>query len=247
MGMGENNLPSYRENPIYRPLLFLLNLLIIICVVFLVLYFLWLYLSITQSLGFKDTGGMGGAVFLLLTPFICFGVAIIIAFLSWFKDLLIKSKQKQTMVSSTPTPSSFVEENNLNTKVASFGRRAVAILLDLILLSLLSRVINLFSKPYLETQPVVYSLISLGDYMVFLSYWVLLTGFCGQTLGKKLMHIKVVQIDGSPVSFKNAFLREIPGKFISLIPTGFGFLSAALDTQKRTWHDKIAKTIVVNV
>ena len=67
----------------------------------------------------------------------------------------------------------------------------------------------------------------------------------GQTIGKRLMKIKVVRPDGKPPGLATAALRELVGKHIS---TAFflGYIWI-LGEQRRGWHDLIAETYVVRV
>jgi uncharacterized RDD family membrane protein YckC len=73
----------------------------------------------------------------------------------------------------------------------------------------------------------------------------------GQTIGKKLLGIKVVRVDGSPVSLYRVFLlRYVCNTLLTLIPL-FGSLYSLVDClmifseSRRTVHDRIADTIVV--
>lgn len=73
----------------------------------------------------------------------------------------------------------------------------------------------------------------------------------GQTIGKKLLGIKVVRVDGSPVTlFRVFFLRYVCNTFLSLIPL-LGSLYGLVDClmifgeKRRTIHDYIADTIVI--
>lgn len=84
--------------------------------------------------------------------------------------------------------------------------------------------------------------------LVLVVYFVSGTAISGQTLGKKLAHIKVVRTDGeAPVGYGKAILRETLGKLISAIPLGLGFLWFLWDKKNQAWHDKIAGTVVVKV
>ena len=73
----------------------------------------------------------------------------------------------------------------------------------------------------------------------------------GQTIGKKLLGIKVVRVDRSPVSlFRVFFLRYVFNTFLTLIPL-VGSLYSLVDSlmifseSRRTVHDRIADTIVI--
>jgi uncharacterized RDD family membrane protein YckC len=73
----------------------------------------------------------------------------------------------------------------------------------------------------------------------------------GQTIGKKALGIKVVRVDGSPVSLVRVFLlRYVLNTFLTLIPVA-GSLYSLVDclmifsASRRTVHDRIADTIVI--
>ncbi len=78
----------------------------------------------------------------------------------------------------------------------------------------------------------------------WLYYW-LFTGLNGQTPGKMLIGIKVVDEQGNVPGLGRAALREIVGKTVSTIPFFLGFLWIGLDRRKQGWHDKLARTSVV--
>ena len=67
----------------------------------------------------------------------------------------------------------------------------------------------------------------------------------GQTLGKRLMKIRVVDEHGNPPSLRQALVRETLGKILSAICLFLGFLTMITNKEKRGWHDKISGTYVV--
>ncbi|HEY88006.1 MAG TPA: hypothetical protein G4O06_08310 [Dehalococcoidia bacterium] len=83
-------------------------------------------------------------------------------------------------------------------------------------------------------------------FLAWLYHW-LFTGLKGQTLGKMVVGIKVINAQGNRPGLGYAALREVPGKLISAIVLCLGFLWIAVDRQKQGWHDKIANTYVVKV
>jgi uncharacterized RDD family membrane protein YckC len=73
----------------------------------------------------------------------------------------------------------------------------------------------------------------------------------GQTIGKKLLGIKVVRVDRSPVSLIRVFfLRYVFNTFLTLIPL-VGSLYSLVDSlmifseSRRTVHDRVADTVVI--
>ncbi|MGA1797008.1 MAG: RDD family protein [bacterium] len=68
----------------------------------------------------------------------------------------------------------------------------------------------------------------------------------GQTPGKRLLHLKVIRTDGSPLGFIKAAERFI-GYIISLLPLYVGFLMIAFSREKQGLHDLIAGTFVIRI
>jgi uncharacterized RDD family membrane protein YckC len=66
----------------------------------------------------------------------------------------------------------------------------------------------------------------------------------GRSLGKALMGLRIVCVDGSSFGFVRSFVR-FAGYWASAIPFGLGFLMALFDGRRRTLHDRLAGTIVV--
>jgi uncharacterized RDD family membrane protein YckC len=78
-----------------------------------------------------------------------------------------------------------------------------------------------------------------------LLYFTLFTGWRGQTPGKMLVGIRVVDAAGGIPGMRRAFMREVVGKFLSSTALYVGFLWPLWDAQRQAWHDKIAETWVV--
>ena len=77
------------------------------------------------------------------------------------------------------------------------------------------------------------------------AYYTYLEGSSGQTLGKKALGIRVVDIDGGgPIGYGRAFIRYI-GRIVSAIPLFLGYFWMIWDKEKQTWHDKFANSVVV--
>lgn len=69
----------------------------------------------------------------------------------------------------------------------------------------------------------------------------------GQSIAKKMLHIKVVRSDGSPISVSRIFwLRNVANGALSIIPM-YGLIDVLFifAEQRQCVHDKLADTIVV--
>lgn len=67
----------------------------------------------------------------------------------------------------------------------------------------------------------------------------------GQSLGMKMLNMRVVRRDGQGLSFWRAAFRGTIGYWISALIFYLGYLWAAFDSDGEAWHDKIFDTWVV--
>lgn len=65
----------------------------------------------------------------------------------------------------------------------------------------------------------------------------------GQTIGMRAWKLRVVDASGAPLRWSQALLRFTVA-LVSLAALGAGFWWALFDTQKRAWHDIVARTRV---
>jgi uncharacterized RDD family membrane protein YckC len=93
--------------------------------------------------------------------------------------------------------------------------------------------------------------VGLGGALIGFAVWVWLSirymRSNGQSIGKKLLSIKVVRSDGSPVSLgRLIWLRNVVNWLISIIPL-YGLIDSLFifGDSRQCLHDKIADTIVV--
>lgn len=123
---------------------------------------------------------------------------------------------------------------------AGFRRRFLAFWIDNLILALISFSAGItimgarmgtFSFPF-------HFILAVGYYTLF---WVKQNG---QTLGKRLMGIRVVKEDGSPMDIGTSLIRYV-GYIISGFVFCLGYLWIIWDSKKQGWHDKIAHTYVV--
>ena len=77
-------------------------------------------------------------------------------------------------------------------------------------------------------------------------YGALMWKLKGTTVGGIIFNLRVVRTDARDIEWETAIVRAL-GCFLSLVPAGLGFFWMAFDSNRQTWHDKIAGTIVVRV
>ena len=120
---------------------------------------------------------------------------------------------------------------------ASFGRRFVALLVD----SLVFVVVGVFLGIIGASETVV-NVVAL---LVAISYFTYFEGSSGQTPGKRALGIRVVdQRGGGSIGYGRAAIRYV-GRIVSSIPLLLGYLWMLWDSEKQTWHDKFASSVVV--
>jgi uncharacterized RDD family membrane protein YckC len=122
---------------------------------------------------------------------------------------------------------------------ASFFRRFGAALLDGILLGIVTGVIEAIVGRGLG------GLVSLAIGIAYYGY--LEGGPTGQTLGKRALGIRVVDLrSGGPIGFSRGVIRYF-GRILSALPIFLGYFWMLWDSEKQTWHDKLAGSVVVPV
>ena len=115
---------------------------------------------------------------------------------------------------------------------AGLGVRILAAILDLFLVGLCVAILPLIGPALFIPCAVIY----------FAALWT----WRGTTIGSLLLKLKVIRTDGTPITFTVAIVRSLLSMF-SVIALFLGFLWAAWDKEKQTWHDKIAGTVVVKM
>jgi uncharacterized RDD family membrane protein YckC len=86
----------------------------------------------------------------------------------------------------------------------------------------------------------------LGGYLVFLGlvYAAYFTGTTGQTLGKMVGGLRVVDRAGRPPGYTRALLRAAVGS-VGVVLAGLGAVPMALDPARRALHDRLFRTRVI--
>jgi uncharacterized RDD family membrane protein YckC len=137
-------------------------------------------------------------------------------------------------------------------KLASFQRRSTAFLIDLLIAVLFSSILllayNFITGKFNSNDDIKvdfnfenwYSIIATVVYFGLTTYF-----GNGKTLGKKLIKIRVVSITHPQMTFWQSIERAL-GYGASILEGGFGFIQFFINPNRRTVHDRIAETIVVD-
>lgn len=129
---------------------------------------------------------------------------------------------------SVPPPPAIPMTPNATLPRAGFWIRMAALLIDLIL-------IGIIFGPAGAGALILPGLAAYGAVM-----W----KFKGTTIGGIVCGLRVVRLDDRPLDWPTTVVRAL-GCFLSLAVAGLGFVWVVFDSERQSWHDKIAGTVVV--
>jgi uncharacterized RDD family membrane protein YckC len=168
-----------------------------------------------------------------------------------------------TMPATSSSPAPAREERVLRVRVTSFPRRAMAALIDLALLLAFTAGItlvvamalhvpmpslrevgpDLLVAGILDRNPMAVGAVGLFLGMAGL-YQLYFGGISGQTLGMRLMGIRIISFRGTAPGPARGLVRLV-ALAASLLPGGLGWLWALFDREHRALHDHLAGTYVI--
>lgn len=140
---------------------------------------------------------------------------------------------------------------------ASLASRLAALLIDLIVILLLGSSVFVLLADFVweislvgrqvSSQTLFAYLLAAGLAplplsLFYFSFW---PAVSGQTIGKLMMGIRIVSLDGERLNAGRAFLRWA-GYLLGAVLFMLGFLWAVVDPNRMGWHDHLARTMVVN-
>jgi len=133
------------------------------------------------------------------------------------------------------------------TRPAGFWIRVVAVLIDGVVLIVAQGI--LFGAGWimwgggLGSGVAVRGATQLFSSLIGAAYTIVFNWLWGQTLGKMALQIRIVSMDGGPLSFGQAVGRYF-ASFLSALILGIGFIMAGVRSDKRALHDLLAGTRV---
>ena len=130
---------------------------------------------------------------------------------------------------------------------AGFWMRFVAYLIDMIVIYAISSLLNTFSFGLLNKRldfPILGEE-SLSYVIVMFAYFISMTYFFSQTLGKMIMKIKVETNKGDKLGLIDIVYRELVGRLLTIFLLYIPYLAVAFTNKKKGLHDYIADTVVV--
>lgn len=133
--------------------------------------------------------------------------------------------------------------------LAPIKKRAVAALIDELLLSFILMFVlwDTLSQAQTLEEMIMFTNAFVLEFMAIkIIYQALFTWQYGATIGKIMMKIRIIELStlGTPslaVAFNRAIFRIISEMIFYL-----GYLWGMLDPLRQTWHDKTARTVVID-
>lgn len=135
-------------------------------------------------------------------------------------------------------------------KLAGFWVRFWAYTIDLIVIASIGGLVfkpifRVFDIPVTNPSFLFFSTYKVTMLIVLLLYFLLMTKYLQQTVGKMILGIKVVKQTDTPFTWSDLVFREVIGRFISkllVVP----YLLVVFTTKKEALHDIFADTYVVH-
>mgnify|MGYP001205419567 CR=1 FL=1 len=136
-------------------------------------------------------------------------------------------------------------------RAAGFWIRMLASVIDLGVIACLNAIIWDAVLPVGIKQTSLYELIQTNTLFLGLTgitYFILMTHYFRQTLGKMITGIQVIQRSGQPLSWTTVIFRELVGRSLSqLMGLNLGYIFCWFNSDKRCLHDFLSDTWVVHV
>lgn len=134
----------------------------------------------------------------------------------------------------------FMKTTGSNNFKAGFWIRFVATWVDLFVVGLIVKsIVTIFYYAG------IYIPFELTFGLLFLIYSILLVSWKGCTVGKALCGLTICSQNHKPLGYLKVLLRELIGKLISSFVFFLGFFWIGFGRSKRSWHDYIAQTTVM--
>jgi uncharacterized RDD family membrane protein YckC len=131
---------------------------------------------------------------------------------------------------------------------AGFVSRFAAFVVDFLILILISTIVGVAFGLYVQATHVEWNIeviSSIAGMLLNTGYYVFMTYRYEATAGKMAFGLKVKSIQEEKLDIGTVIVREVVGKFISMMLFGLGYLWIIFNRRKQGFHDKLAGTVVV--
>ena len=134
--------------------------------------------------------------------------------------------------------------------IARWTDRFIAWLIDFIIISSIFAIIVTSIFGTLDVEWNENMIVSEGTSYIpvsvlFLAYWIVLEYKTGQSIGKKILHLKIVNIDGKPPSLLGVIISSFGKSFLLPIDMILGLIFT--NQKRQRIFNKIGDTIVIKI
>lgn len=134
--------------------------------------------------------------------------------------------------------------------IAKWSDRFIAWLIDFIIISAISTIIftSIFGTYNLEwDENMIFSegVTYIPASLLFLAYWIVLEYKTGQSIGKKLLNLKVANIDGRKPTFVGVMVSSFGKSFLLPVDMIFGLIFT--NEKRQRIFNRIGDTIVLKI
>lgn len=143
-----------------------------------------------------------------------------------------------------------LQESRSNThtefRYAGFWMRFWAYVIDLIVIGSINRILINPTFRALDislSEREIFSAASIATAVIFYLYFILMTKFFHQTLGKMVFGLKVVSLNQESLTWNTVIFRECIGRYISKL-FFIGYIVVAFTPKKQGIHDLLTETSV---
>lgn len=141
------------------------------------------------------------------------------------------------------------ERVSFDYQIAGLGTRAIAQLLDLLIVSGMLLALSFFALGFMAVQAetVANLILIIGGFVIVFGYfWACEAFFSGQTVGKRVFRLRTVGDRGEPVTFAQAAIRNIV-RIVDFLPYayGVGVIALFVNGRGKRLGDLVAGTVVV--
>ncbi|MEQ8200541.1 MAG: RDD family protein [Syntrophomonadaceae bacterium] len=134
-------------------------------------------------------------------------------------------------------------------RAAGFWIRLFAFLIDLLVIAAMNAILWNLLMPSLDQSSFLYQVLHINALFLGITgavYFILMTRYFQQTLGKMIFGIKVVQEGDRPLNWITVIFRELIARSLSqLMGLNLGYAVCWFNSEKRCAHDFLSDTWVV--
>lgn len=170
----------------------------------------------------------------------------------YMDDSLVEQKEEEinkVVQEETLTVEQTTNEiKETNYRYGGFWMRFWAYLVDLIVIG---SIVRLIINPIFRIMDIsltsddLFAPITIVTSIIFYAYFVLMTKFFGQTIGKMIFGLRVISLEGKKLDWSTVLFREWIGRFISVSIVVL-YIITAFTEKKQAVHDLFVSTTVIH-